>query len=536
MSPRKLSRRETLGLAAASAAGAALVGVKAGPWVARRLNPKWHILFIVADALRADMVGRTVKGLEITPNINRLAEKSLVFSNAYATSAQTKFSVASLMTGLYPGAHGVEQFMHTLPDCPTLQRFLSARGYRTVAIGANPYLEEEGFLSHPGDLPFGFQNGFDEYYYLAVNVAQGSRGSDLFEAYVDGSRVNAFYFNFLERFFWKGRESADQPHFAYLHYMDSHQPWVRAAPVPGVTGKFHNGSGDLQAVHAADRELMLKLFSFKAGQPLGAEEVERLRAVYMEGAHHVDMWVGAALDELERHGILENTMIVFTADHGDELYEHGRIGHAQNLMNVALRVPLMLCGVPFGKGSVDLRVSNAAIFPTFVEVFGGDFEAPLAYSLLDFTRRGAVEIPIFASMYKRDALVMPDGAKYMETEGEPLFFNIVKDPGETTVLAPNQGTASECHKLRAHQERYRRDKGVLERLSTHEWQNAFAAVQRERARAAVAKGEMTAREADMLTSTGGFLSETEFAAGGRVDPSGLSDQRRNQLRALGYLN
>jgi len=535
VAPRKLTRRETIGLAGACAAGAALAGVKGAPWLIRRLNPKKHVVFVVADALRADMIGRRANGLEITPHINRLAEKSLVFTNAHAASAQTKFSVASLMTGLYPPAHGVELFMHTLPEWETIQRFFAKRGWRTVAIGANPYLARELFLSYPADNLFGFQNGFDDYFYLEGESAPDEPDGGLFEAYAAGSKINELYFSFLARFLWEKREKADRSHFAYLHYMDSHQPWVRSAPVPGVTGKFHPADLAGDGVHAADKDFMRKLSGFRAGDPLTEDEVRRLQAVYMEGAHHVDKWVGDLVKGLRERGLLEHTMVIFTADHGDALYEHGRIGHAQTLREVALKVPLMLFGEPFPAGSVEARVSNAAVFPTFLELFGERLDAPLACSLLDFTRPGAGDVPVFASMYRRDALVMPGGAKYMETEDEPLFFNVENDPGETTPLPPN-GAADECRRLRTQMESYRRRAGVVQRLSTYQWQNGMAAVQRERAQAAVEKGEVTAREADLLMSTGGFLSETEFGAAARVDPSGLSDRRRNQLRALGYLN
>ena len=278
MGPRKLTRRETIGLAGTCAAGAALAGVKGAPWLIRRLNPKKHIIFIVADALRADMIGRKANGLEITPHINRLAEKSLVFTNAYAASAQTKFSVASLMTGLYPPAHGVELFMHTLSEWETIQRFFAGRGWRTLAIGANPYLARELFLSYPADDLFGFQNGFDDYFYLEGESAPDEPDGGLFEAYAAGSKIDELYFSFLGRFLWKKREKADQSHFAYLHYMDSHQPWVRSAPVPGVTGKFHPADLGGEDVHVAGGE---------AVEPVRPGDVT-MQALAVELREHVD--------------------------------------------------------------------------------------------------------------------------------------------------------------------------------------------------------------------------------------------------------
>ncbi len=439
---RRACLKAGLGLAAAATAG--YFGVRhMGGGNARE---KEHILLVVADALRGDIVGKVVNGREVTPNVNMLAREGVMFSNAYSASPFTKISMASIMSGMYPPGHGVESHFFSLPDCPTISRHLSTQGYYCVGLVTNPYMLGElgpGYSTKAMD--FGFNPGFA--YYRGVDPegkdAPGGN-SDPLSQYADGAMLNEF----LKREVLGIRVPAfaeDAPLFLYLHYMDTHQPWIRPV-VTTRTGQFHNGQADAAEVQAADRELISRavLEIEYDKKNLSEADIERLKAIYYEAAARFDDYFGEVLAELSRMGILADTTVIFTSDHGDELMEHGTIGHNQNLFSTALKVPLVIKSKRYTPRVVGARISNAMIFPTVAEMIGG---VRLAHTQLEslspyIEREDLGDMTVFASFYKRDRVILGDGRSAMDYdepggEGqktETLFFNVDKDADEKEPL------------------------------------------------------------------------------------------------------
>jgi len=220
-----LSRRSILKAAGASAAG--LAAGAAGLAVIRR-GGRENVFLIIADAMRADVIGKVVNGREVTPNINRIAAGGLFFENAYSAAPGTKFSMASIMTGLYPPAHGVEFPMYTLPNCLSIARFFRARRYQTIGVVANPYMEAE--LGPDGShkpCGFGFNEAFDSYIMAIPHRMAITEKEITFEAFSSGEEVNRTFFRGLDRMKVLSGDTG-APAFVYLHYMDTHQPWIRS--------------------------------------------------------------------------------------------------------------------------------------------------------------------------------------------------------------------------------------------------------------------------------------------------------------------
>jgi len=536
-----LSRRKIL-RAAAAAGGGLAAGAAGFPFIARRRGENFFL--IIADAMRADVIGKVVNGREVTPNINRLASGGLYFRNAYSAAPGTKFSVASILSGMYPPGHGVEHQRFTLPACTTLQGWLSSRGAFTAAVATNPYLAPEiGPESSLAPMGFGFNAGFDCYRQPGpADFARDRRPAGRFarlDAFLDGAEANRLLRTLVER---RAPRPGEAALFAWIHYMDSHQPWVKPWPLEGVTGAFHReGSGDVASVHAGDAELVESiLFNGLEKESLCDAQLERLKAVYLESCAWADRCIGELLTWLEECGRLEGATVVVTSDHGEEFMEHGCIGHGQNLYNTSLRVPLVITRPGLGARLVEARVSNAQILPTLMDWHGRSLPhtnvPPLDHYI---SNPGAGDAEIFASFYGRDKVITSEGKEAMDHGGARVQFDLCADPGELSAQPPSPEVETALEKARATSKRLAREAGIKRRFSTYAWQNSDVDAQNAEARTLIAAGKITEMEAALMKSYGRFLPERaacDLTVESAVDPAALSAPRREQLRALGYLN
>jgi len=534
------TRRKLLTGLAIGAGAAAVAG--AWPLIGRiRKARKEHIFLIIADAMRADVIGKVVNGREVTPNLNRLAAEGIYFSSAYAAAPFTKPSVASIFSGMYPPGHGVEHQVFSLPDCITLPKFLSGKGYYAIGIVANPFLTaEKGPAKSTKPMDFGFSAGFD--YYRSGFGKRASLPEELkvLEGYVGGETMNRCFaraYDPAERSFAK-----DAAVFVYLHYMDSRQPWVKMAPVKGITGAFHVGPrASEDECYAQDAELIRELLL--GAFPKTEDAVERVRAVCLEGCAYADRAIGELLDLLRRKGIYEDSTIIFTADHGDELLEHGCVGHMINLFNTTLAVPLVIKRRGMAHVEVSTRVSNAMILPTVMEWFGSELEHTNLFSLMPYVeKKGLPNVQIFASLFGKDKVIMPDGREAMGHEGGILYFNMAKDPAEKSPLAEDAEALDAMRRERFRAVSLAKEAGVVRRFSMRPWQNPWAESQNKAAAELEKSGKLTAEESARLKSLGRFIPEAGLKklegdlAAIKIDASAMSAPERDQLRALGYLH
>jgi len=285
------------------------------------------VVLIVVDALRADHLGCYGGRESRTLAMDAFAHRGVVFRNAIAQAPWTRPSVASLFTGLYPSQHGLVDRVRNVrkgrvnvsaldPAIPTLAELLAGSGVVTAAfLGGNANLKPV----------FGLTRGFSHVDWEATT--DGSLVCETLERYLTGNDEEA-----------AGRES-----FLYLHLMDVHHCLPEAIP------------------SRLDRGVDLALV---------AENQSDLRGYYAEGVQRVDGHVGRILDLLERRGILDDAMVVLTADHGEELAEHGAmLAHGRTLYRELVRVPLVvrLPRDAHGGDVIDLPVQLIDLFPTILE-------------------------------------------------------------------------------------------------------------------------------------------------------------------------
>jgi len=252
-----------------------------------------------------------------------LARDGVVFERTYAQSSWTRPSIASIVTGLYSGSHSVMYKTDLLPaGVVTVAEAMKSAGYRT-----------SGFVTNINVAPsFNFQQGFDEYRYLAPNFFFGATDSGSKLALYSGMRL------IRERFLSKYKSvehyyqdahtvngtslpwldgHKDQRSFVLIHYMDPHDPYFE---IP------YNG----KAVARVDTP-----------NP-APERAEELRRLYASNIEYMDGFLGALFAQLKSEGIYDDTLIMLTADHGEEFHEHGGWWHGTTLYDEAVHVPLIV--------------------------------------------------------------------------------------------------------------------------------------------------------------------------------------------------
>lgn len=380
-----------------------------------------NIVFIVMDTQRADRMGCYGYGRDTTPNVDRLAARGLRFADAYSTSSWTWPSTASLHTGLLPDSHGVRG----ADACTLSQRFetlaeaLQARGYTTAAFVGNPIVDPDRY----------FDQGFERFAVEKDSLLAAFRMSD---EVVPPALV------WLER-------NAPLRFFLYLHLVDPHTPHrpdpreaERLGMVPrpvdwperGLDGVPHH-----EEPSAATRQYVNDLYD--ASVATG------------------DRWVGAVLAKLDELGLADRTVVCFTADHGEELFDHGDHGHGHAVWNELVHVPLVLAGpgIPTGvrRGAVSNRfvpTTLASLAGTALEVPGATVDLvadPCPGEALFSTTKGVWGTARYQTLYglRRDVAITHWRASVLEpgdvAEADLRRFDALSDPGQRTDLVPILG-------------------------------------------------------------------------------------------------
>lgn len=299
------------------------------------MNKTANVLWIVLDGLRADRVGCYGHDRAATPNLDALARDGLMAEIAIAQSGWSLPSYATMLTGLYPSEHGLMCTCDTLrDDVPTLPAVLSSAGFQTLAIVANPYLAD----------PWGLNRGFDmSFVHLQRRGQIRQHGRDRWAWWHLGRRL-MWYLGLWEkggypvtRYFLSLLDSLSQPWFAFLALIETHAPYK-----PPL--KY------LRRHITSTRELLTHpLFAKKASKVhgrrmmLGTPAMDRLLRLYDAEIEYSDWLVGLLLTELQRRQILDSTIVIVTADHGDLFGEHGGLlDHSIGLSNGLVRVPLLI--------------------------------------------------------------------------------------------------------------------------------------------------------------------------------------------------
>lgn len=364
-----------------------VVAVLAFVWYGRgRRKPPRNVLLVTIDTVRADRLGCYGYAPARTPRLDALARSGARFENAFTVTPLTLPAHASLMTGLFPGEHGVRDNGGFYLDdrFETLAETLRARGYRTG-----------GFVSaFVLDRRWGIAQGFDEYF-DDFDLGAASTGA-MDDVQRPGSAV-------VDRALsWLSHERG-RPFFAWVHLYDAHTPYEAPEPYRGMFPATVSGAYDAEVAY-------------------------------------VDEQVGRLLDGLASHDVLDDTLIAVAADHGESLGEHGEQTHGFFLYDATLRVPLLLAGPGVPRVDVPDPVRLVDVTPTILELLG--LEPRHGASLRPLLRGKHLKLPVLAeTFYPRhhygwsELFALRDDRFKLVRAPRPELFDVSRDAGEREDLA-----------------------------------------------------------------------------------------------------
>jgi arylsulfatase A-like enzyme len=313
---------------------------------AGKLAGQPNVLLISIDSLRADHLGCYGYPRDTSPNIDRLAAEGARFATAVAPSAWTLPSHLTMVTGLAPVEHGVvDSGLFVGRRGTFLAEVLHDQGYATAGFVSGLYVTSR----------FGYAQGFDHFDDYSALPRRWEETHSMISSPIVVEKAERW----LDR--WQAKKSR-RPFFVFLHMFDVHFDYTPPPPYDRMFAPDYDGLVDATNfrwnpdIHPA----------------MAPGDLDQVVSLYDGEIRHADLYVGRLLDRLRSEGLLDDTVVVLTSDHGDEFYEHGRSGHGQHLLDSMLLVPLIMrypAVIPAGR-VVDRQVRLMDIGPTILEAAG----------------------------------------------------------------------------------------------------------------------------------------------------------------------
>lgn len=399
---------------------------------------KPNFLLIVVDTLRADHVSGYGYTRTTTPALDRLAAGGTVYLNAVTQAPYTSASTASILTGLLPSRHGLLT-VYRWETARNLAEVFRKAGFSTAAFSANQIVSPQN----------GFGHGFDTF------VVKGWAAADILNNEIQG---------------WLPAPGG-RPFFAYVHYMDPHDSYnapdefenmfasdtrqiVNAMWFTNTLENKIEYPFDIDARGWVSRKTALKLLEEQGGLPDAGRELKIQMDRYDGEIRFADEMIGRLLDRLRRDGLLENTIVVVTSDHGEAFLEHGHIRHSRTLYDELIHVPLIVWddGKLFAPRHVAAQVEVSSIFPTLMSAAGIKPPVDLDFDALPKNEADAkANRPALAATWqgwsfqkKKDipkVSIRTATQKVIYTPTENLFeyYALKNDPNETRNIAGPAG-------------------------------------------------------------------------------------------------
>ena len=400
-----------------------------------------NVLLVIWDTVRALNLSVYSYERSTTPGLERLASKSVVFDRAIATSPWTLPSHASMFTGLEHQDHSADWRTPLDDEHSTLAETLSQEGYAAAGFVGNIWYAGAGF---------GLDRGFAWYddrvvpsadviahsWWLSrtvVNAVWEAVGARQTHFRKSAEQVNEAFLD------WQSARD-DRPFFAFLNYFDAHEPYLPPEPF------------NLQFSDTQPRYWMPWYGTYTA------DDIAQFTDAYDSCLFYVDYATDRLLEELDARGVLDNTIVIVTADHGEEFGEHGAdlMRHGRSLYAPVLHVPLLISYPPRFTGGIRRTepVSIRDIPATILDLAGvngaSSFPGTSMAGMLDGDDGEHASIPVLSQLSRRDDAedypqwpaadgpmhsVIADGLHYIRDDHmEGQIFDVVEDVWEANDL------------------------------------------------------------------------------------------------------
>lgn len=308
-----------------------------------------NVILLTIDTLRRDVLGCYGGKERLTPFIDSLKDKCILFTRCQSAGPYTQASFPGILTSTYHLEFGRDKKLSARRIL--ISEVVKDGGFTTAAFHSNPYLS--GY--------FGWNRGWDRFY-----DSMQDEVSDMVP-YIKGDIINSKTADWLASY---TREPDYKPFFLWAHYMDVHEPYVPERKYidmvdPSIT---------------LTRDQMFTLFKdvLLKRDLSNPETVDTFRKLYYAHVLEVDEYTREFFGNLEKLGVLNNSIVIVTADHGDEFGEHGGLSHDGKMYSELIGVPLLIYDADIEKGRVcNTVVSGVDIPPTVASLFG--LESPQSY-------------------------------------------------------------------------------------------------------------------------------------------------------------
>jgi len=334
-----------------------------------------NVLWIVWDTARADRLSLYGYERETTPFLDDWAREARVFEDSVSASSWTIPAHAAFFTGLMPSETGAGNAHRRLDDrLTTLAELLQGAGYRTYLFSANPFISREGNFAQGFEVAeHPWHPRFRERAMAILREKTAAESGSEFTQRVRAGHAKSWDVKasgsvaagaLVE---WLDAGDAERPWFAFVNYMEAHRPLV---PPRRLRERFLSGA-DLERSFALDKSWNATWRYVFGLREMSADEERVYSATYDAAIAELDELFADLIGKLEARGLLRNTIVVLTADHGEHLGEHHLLEHQFSLYQDLARVPLV---VRFpGRvepGREPRPVMNLDLFTTLLDLTG----------------------------------------------------------------------------------------------------------------------------------------------------------------------
>jgi arylsulfatase A-like enzyme len=329
-----------------------VVYAEKGTSVKRETPGAPNVLIITIDALRSDHVSYSGHDFVKTPVIDGFAEKSVVFSDCHANSPWTIPSLLTMLTSRYPSTHGAHFTVRGSDELTTLAEILRENGYDTEAYVANTVLDGE----------LGFDKGFRRYVRFedvpALMWVSESSVYYIIENYKDQMAQWGYFQTtpwLTDVLCGRLEHERKRPFFIWAHYFDPHQP---------LNPPERYIEGGPEFIKEADE------FMKRQTPNISPEDKDVAVQLYRSEVRYVDDSLRRVFAVIDDKNLYDNTLIVVSADHGEEHFEHGHYGHGETHYDEVLAIPMAVHAPDLAEGVCEYPVSLIDVMPTVLEYAG----------------------------------------------------------------------------------------------------------------------------------------------------------------------